>query len=77
MTSFAGHRATWCPWSQKAQPKLAKLCQERPEFVCLRVDVRDFKSLPARQYGITKVPSYALYSPEGKLVASGEGPAPR
>lgn len=64
--------ATWCPWSQKAQPKLLKLCTERPENVCLRVDIANFKSPVAGQYGITKVPSYAIYGPDGKLVAEGE-----
>ncbi|MEW6278283.1 MAG: thioredoxin family protein [Candidatus Eremiobacterota bacterium] len=64
--------ATWCPWSQKAQPKLLKLCTKRPEFVCLRVDIDQFRSPVAQQYGITAVPSYMIYGPDGKLVASGE-----
>lgn len=64
--------ATWCPWSQKAQPKLLKLCTEKPEFVCLRVDIANFKSPVAEQYGITKVPSYAIYGADGKLMAEGE-----
>lgn len=64
--------ATWCPWSQQAQPKLRKLCEEKPEFVCLRVDIDNFESPAALQHGIRKVPSYAIYGPEGKLVSSGE-----
>lgn len=64
--------ATWCPWSQKAQPKLLKLCTEKPEYVCLRVDIATFKSPVAAQYGITKVPSFAIYGPDGQVVAEGE-----
>lgn len=71
-TNIICYWATWCPWSQKAQPKLAKLCAENPEFVCLRVDIATFDSPVAGQHGITKVPSYAIYGTDGKLVASGE-----
>lgn len=64
--------ATWCPWSQKAQPKLRKLCTERPEFVCRRVDIDNFESPVAGQYGITRVPAYRIYDGNGELVASGQ-----
>ncbi|MBI3930192.1 MAG: thioredoxin family protein [Armatimonadetes bacterium] len=64
--------ATWCPWSQKAQPKLTKLCTENPEYVGLRVDIDTFESPVARQHGITKVPSYSIYGGKGELLASGE-----
>lgn len=41
------------------------------DLVLRRVDIHDWESPVARQYGIDRLPNFRLYGPDGTLIAEG------
>lgn len=66
--------ADWCGPCRSLTPKLEALAAENPDRVALRkVDIVNWGSDVASQYGIRSIPHLKLYDAAGTLVSEGSG----
>ncbi|MCB1050459.1 MAG: hypothetical protein KDC71_07650 [Acidobacteria bacterium] len=64
--------ADWCGPCRSLDPVVKQMANNNAsEMTLLKVDIRDWSSPVARQYGINSIPHLKLYSPEGKLISEG------
>jgi thiol-disulfide isomerase/thioredoxin len=65
--------ADWCAPCRLVSPILEKMTHEDPGVVVRKVDVVDWNSPVAKQYGITTIPYFRVYDGSGKLVGAVSG----
>ena len=53
--------APWCPGCRQLEPRLQAAIRERGNVRLLRVNIRDWSSPVARQYGIQSIPQLWLH----------------
>lgn len=64
--------ADWCGPCRQLAPMLEGLTQKNPRYVLLKVDIRDWKSPVALQYGLRSIPHLKIFDENGRLVAEGK-----
>jgi thiol-disulfide isomerase/thioredoxin len=64
--------ADWCPACQKWKPTLDAVNARFPDMTVLFVNIDDFDSPVAKQYGITAVPTFRIVDRRGRQVANGK-----
>jgi len=65
--------ADWCGPCRALEPHLLELAGQHADRLALRkVDVINWDSEVARQYGMTSIPYLILYGPEGDRLAAGD-----
>ncbi len=69
----------FCPPCRRISPLLSSLAAARPDLSVLKVNINrenvkgiDWKSPVARQFGLSTIPFFRIYGPDGKLVAQGD-----
>jgi thioredoxin 1 len=60
--------AEWCGPCKRLAPKLDQLAQDTPNVVLRKVDIGDWNSPVAQQYGISSVPHVRVYDRDGQMV---------
>jgi thiol-disulfide isomerase/thioredoxin len=66
--------ADWCGPCRQLTPKLEQLVRRYPSKVSLKkIDIVNWSSPVARQYGIQSIPYVRAYDPNGRLATSGNG----
>jgi thioredoxin 1 len=64
--------ADWCAPCRYLNPRLEQMAEQHPERLAVRtVDVINWDSPVARQYGISRLPHLVLFSAGGELLAEG------
>lgn len=70
----------YCPPCRGYDEPLKLLHSHRDDLVVVQVDINrpgvnriDWKSPTARQFGLRSIPRFAIYGPDGKLVAEDKG----
>lgn len=63
--------APWSKTSSRFQVDLTDLEKARPDLGIIGVDIRTLKSAVAKQYHVTEVPYFQIYSLDGNLLKSG------
>jgi thiol-disulfide isomerase/thioredoxin len=63
--------ADWCPGCEKWKPTMEAVNAQFPNVMVHYVNLGDFDSPVARQYGITSVPSFRVLDRKGRLIAEG------
>jgi thioredoxin 1 len=64
--------ADWCGPCRYLNPRLEQMAKQYPDRLAVRtVDVINWDSPVARQYGISRLPHLMLFSPGGDLLAQG------
>lgn len=65
--------ADWCGPCRALEPHLLELAGQHADRLALRkVDVINWESEVARQYGMTSIPYLVLYGPDGNRLAAGD-----
>jgi len=64
--------ADWCGPCRQLTPVLEGLTQKNPRYVLLKVDIRDWKSPVALQYGLKSIPHLKVFDESGRMIAEGD-----
>ena len=64
--------ADWCPACRNWKPTLDAINAQFPDMRVLFVNIGEFDSPVAQQYGITSVPQFQIVSKRGQLLARGK-----
>jgi len=75
-TTIFDFYSEYCTPCHAIAPLLAKLAQQRPDVVVVKVDINrpgvsgiDWGSPTAQQFGLDSIPHFKIYGPDGKLSA--------
>jgi thioredoxin 1 len=69
--------ADWCGPCRKLSPHLEDMAAHDPEIALVKINILDWRSPVAKQFGITAIPRVQVYGPWGKLVGTSEGVRPQ
>jgi thiol-disulfide isomerase/thioredoxin len=79
-TTIFDFYSDYCPPCRALRPKLENLHRTNPGVALVVVDINrpgvkgiDWKSPVARQYQLESIPHLAVYGPDGRLQADGDG----
>jgi thioredoxin 1 len=65
--------ADWCGPCYALEPRLLDLAGRHSDRLALRkIDIINWDSAVARQYGLSSIPYLALYGPDGQRIAAGD-----
>jgi thiol-disulfide isomerase/thioredoxin len=65
--------ADWCGPCRALEPAVARLAESHPEQLAVRkVDISNWNTPVASQYGIRSIPHLKLYGPDGRLIVEGD-----
>ena len=60
--------ADWCAPCRKISPYLVKLSEQHPDIVVRKVDIVNWKSPVAKQWGLRSIPNMRVYDKNGRMV---------
>ena len=64
--------ADWCGPCRQMAPLLEGFVAKNPRYCLLKVDIKDWKSPVALQYGLHSIPHLKIFDDHGKLMSEGD-----